>query len=414
MAALSLLSSLVVAVVSAGAPGPSNNAQPPAPSPVPIHIVSSSHEVRFPDEVVFRLEAEAAAPITEVTLFYRLARQKTRVYGYPDFASARKVSADFTLKTGGASYLPSGVDIRYHYMIRDADGNTVSTEEYSLEYKDPRFDWHELRQGDLVILYHDIPLSRVERVAADVSQRLEAVIEMLGLETAPPMKGVILNDRREALRGFPVISQTATLGHLYGGFAFGDYDLFVLAGLNADGMVHEMAHLLLGEAVASPLAKVPAWLNEGLATYFDSTSGGRDATLAAAARRGDLLRLSAMKVVPGKPRDVRLFYAQARSLVEHLVGTYGASRMTSLLAAIDAGADVEEAVAEVYGVGIEEIEGQWRDEVSGATTLAPRPDAGSIGTSALITGAVVVALVVTAYRRFARKAGRDGPDGARP
>ena len=97
---------------------------------------------------------------------------------------------------------------------------------------------------------------------------------MLGLVTAPPMKAVILNNRREADRGLPTVSEAATRGHLYGGFAFRDYDLFVLLGLSEDGIVHEATHLMVNEAVDSPLARVPDWLNEGLATYFESAGSG--------------------------------------------------------------------------------------------------------------------------------------------
>ena len=74
-------------------------------------------------------------------------------------------------------------------------------------------------------------------------------------------------------------------------------------------MVHEATHLLLDRAVDSPLARVPAWLNEGLAMYFESDSYRREATVARAARDSALLRLGAMNTVPGRPEDVRQFYA---------------------------------------------------------------------------------------------------------
>lgn len=403
---LTVLASLVVAIVAMGAPGVS----PPPQSQSPIRVVSSSHEVRFPDEVVFRMEAESNSPITEVALYYRLARLRVKVYGYPEFTPAMHVSTDFRLKTGGSSYLPTGVDIEYYYRIGDASGYTLETDKYLLEYRDPSFPWQKLRQGDMVVLWHDLPADRVKEVAANVDRRLDAVKEMLGLDEVPPMKAVVLSDRREARRAFPVVSDTASREHLFGGFAFQDYDLFVLAGLSEDGMVHEMAHLLLDEAVDSPLARVPAWLNEGLSMYFEAGSQQRAPTLAQAVRHGELLSLRAMNAVPGRPQDVRVFYAQSWSIVKYMIDAYGTERMTSMIGAIGAGVPIDEAVQQAYGISLGELDARWRAEITGSTPLAARPDPGTIATSAIITGAIAIALLVSAFRWLTHVARPSEPD----
>lgn len=394
MAVLSVLAGVAIALVASG---PSDLSPKPQEG-APIWVVSSSHEVDFPDEVVFRLEAESEANITEVRLFYRLARSRIQVYGYPDFTPATEVSADFSLSTDGAGYIPSGVGIEYHYEISDAAGNTFETERYSLEYRDPRFDWQVSRQGELEVLSHDISLDRVQGVAASVVQRLDEIKDAYGLGGLPPMKAVILNSRREAANGFPFISEAASQGHLYGGFAFRDYDLFVLAGLNEDAMVHEGAHLLMAEAVGSPLARVPAWLNEGLATYFESNSSGRQSTAERAVRSGSFLSLGSMNAVPGQPAQVILFYAQSWSVVRHMVETYGTGHMASLLRAINTGSNVDEAVSDVYGLSLDELESEWKSEFAQETSLVPRPDPGTVAVPTLIGGALAVALVVSAWR----------------
>ena len=410
MAVANIVVSVAIAVIAAGGPELSPRPQVAAPSSEPIRVVSTSHEVRFPDEVVFKLDAEADFSITDVTLYYVLAGQSTQVYGYPEFTPATRVTTDFSLRTSGASYLPSGVDIEYYYKISDAEGNTLETERNSLAYRDPRYRWRELRYGDLEILWHDLPASRVERVAAEVDRRLERVKRVLELDEAPPMRAVLLNSFREARRGFPVISEAASRGHLYGGFAFGAYDLFVLAGLSADGMVHEATHLLLDRAVDSPLARVPAWLNEGLAMYFESDSYRREATVARAARDSALLRLGAMNTVPGRPEDVRQFYAQSWSVVDYMIETYGVQRISRLLAALDDGQRIDRAIADVYGISLDELDDAWRREVTGTTTLAPRPDPGTTATTFLIAGAIAVALSVSAYRWLLHRSRRSEPE----
>ena len=394
MSILGIIAGVAVALMGVGIPVPAPDIEPRSP----IHILAHSHEVRFPERVVFNMEAESDSPITAIQLFYTLSGGNIQVYGYPEFAQDTHVTAEFTIKTAGASYVPTGVEIDYFYRITDAKGNTFETDRYSLEYRDPRFRWNKLTRGDLVVLWHDLPRERVEKVAAYVDQRLAAVKSMFGLEDVAPMKAVIVNSRREARAAFPYTSDTATRQHLFGGFAFGEYRLFVMQGLSPDTMIHESTHLLLDQAVDSPMARVPSWLNEGLAMYFEAGSRKRAPIVERAVRSDSLLRLRNMGSQPGRPRDVSTFYAQSWSVVDYLVDTYGADRMIALLAAIDDGDRIDKAVVRTYGLTLDGIERQWKSRIVGETTVVPRPDPGTVGTSALISGAVMVALVASTWR----------------
>ena len=381
---LSLVLGFIVAI--AGLPG--HNPAPESDQQDAIRVVSSSHEIDFPNSLVLKLEAEGDAEITDVMLYYRLGRRDVSIYSYAEFAPAKRVSTDFKIKTSGSSYLPSGVEVEYHYVIQDAAGNTFESDTFSLEYKDPRFRWQTLSRGDMVILWHDRPLSEVEQVATLVSRRLESVKTLLGLETVEPMKAVIVNSAREAGRSFPFISETASRGHLFAGFAFGELDVTVLVGLNPDILVHEMTHLLFDEAVDSPLARVPAWLNEGLAMYFESGSGGREATVLRAARSDSLMPLRSMTRVPGRPRDVMVFYAQASSVVKHMMDAHGPERMAALLAAIDEGKSIDDALRRAYGIDLQELDQEWRFRLTGESPPSPAPSPASSATSAIIAGAL--------------------------
>ena len=348
------------------------------------------------------MEAEADVEITRVTLFYQLLGRTSPVYGYPSFDPGRRITAEFRLSTGGARYIPSGVNIGYHYVIGDAAGDTVQSQRYVVPYRDPALDWNELRVGDLSVLYHDISERRVREVAEDVNLRLGEVKELLGLETSPVMRAVILGSHREADRSFPLVSQAAKRGHLYAGFAFSDFGLFALVGLDRDGMVHEMTHLLLAEAVDNPLSRVPAWLNEGLAMHFEKDSFRRQREVADAARRDAFFSLRSMSNVPGRPEEVRLFYAQSWSVVEFMFKVYGAERMMELLRAIDGGIRIEQAIPEVYGIGVEQLERAWSADVVATTPLARRPDLRTIGSSLIIAAAIAVAAVL-AFTRWASR-----------
>ncbi len=373
-----------------------------AQSPGPIRVLSTSHEIGFPKAVVLRLDAESDSAITQITLHYNLGSREIQVYGYPAFTPARRVSAEFIINTDGASYLPSGVDIQYFYTVADAAGNELESHRLLLEYKDPSFEWKRLQQNDITFLWHDRPAEGVARVAREVDRRLEPVRRLLGADLESPKKAVIVNGSAEAARSFPKVSNAATETHLYGGFAFGDLDLFVIVGLNTDGIIHEMTHLLLAEMVDSPFARIPSWLNEGLAMYFQSSVRGRDVTVSRAADRGGLLPLRSMGSVPGKPEDVRLFYAQSRSVVTHMMSVHGEARMSALLQAINNGQPIEDAVLATYGLTLDDLQRQWQDGLRGESFGVSAVDPGTFGTSLIIASAVAVTMMVILWRWLRR------------
>ena len=368
----------------------------------PIRVVSASHQINFPDGIELRLTATADADISEVTVYYRVGGGDASVYGYPEFESSTEIESTFTFATSGQSYIPPGVDIEYYYVIKDVAGNSLETEPFTLEYLDPTYQWQRMYVGDLELLWHDRPRRLVGDVAADVIERSRAAKQLLGISSPTPMKAVILNSFVETSKSFPNVSEAASEGHVYGGFALGEFDTFVLGSLSVDGMVHEMTHLYVDEAIEGPGVRVPSWLNEGLAMYFESGPRGRDRILARAAVGNRLIPLRSMGAVPGRPDDIRTFYAQSWSIVRYLIDGHGEEGMSDLLAEIGDGAPVEAAVQTVYGKSLEEIDAEWRNSLARRTSLFPRPDPGTFGTSMLIGAAMAAAMLAVGFRWLKR------------
>ena len=383
-----VLAFLVAGASVIGGDGGAPNLSPSAT----VRVVSADHRIEFPDRIVLTVEVESTFDLVEVRLFYRLGRQETTVYGYPTISrTSGTVLAEFEIRTRAAGFIPEGVEIEYYYVFRDSRGEFFESRRFQVEYLDPRYDWQRLDAGGFELLWHDRREEVVEAVAREVNRGLEPIRELLGRLPSHSMRAVIVNDRHEADRVFPIVSQAATDGHLYGGFAYPDYDVFILSGLSVDGMLHEMTHLLIGDALDSPSARVPAWLNEGLAMYFERGSGGRAAIVSDAARSGALLSLRNMGAVPGKPAAVRLFYAQSWSIVDYAAATFGPERMSELLLAINWGQGIEEAIQTAYGLSIDELEAQWRAGIEPEASFTNIVDPGTLGTSLLIAGAMLVA-----------------------
>jgi hypothetical protein len=383
----------VLALLVAGASGIGGfgGVQTLSPSAT-VSIISADHRIEFPERIVLTVEVESTFDLLQVQLFYKIAQQETTIYGYPTLSrTPGTVLAEFEIRTRAGVFIPSGVEIEYYYVFRDSRGELFESGRFQVEYLDPQYDWQRMDAGGFELLWHDRPREAVEAVARQVDRGLLPIMEMLGPLPAHPMRAVIVNDRDEANRAFPVISQAATDGHLYGGFAYPDYELFVLSGLSVDGMLHEMTHLLIDDALDSPLARVPAWLNEGLAMYFEGGAGGRPTDVSDASRSGALLSLRNMGAVPGRPSDVRLFYAQSWSIVTYAVATFGPARMSELLAAINSGQRIDEALQTAFGVSIDKLEAQWRASIRSDASFTHLVDPGTLGTSLIIAGAMIAA-----------------------
>ena len=365
-----VLAAMIALVASAGGLPP---VEPTADTS--IRVMSSEAEVYFPDEVVFRLSAESQEEITGVKLHYRFVNLDTTSYAYPEFSQTSRVDASFRLQTGGSSYVPAGATIEYFYEFTDANGQQSQTEPAVVEYLDPRYDWQRVRTENLEVVYHDRAERDVLEAARIVDRHLADLKDLLGMQSARPVKAVILSSRSEASRSFPFVSQTAHDSHLFGGFAYGEFGLFLLGGLDPDGMTHEAVHVMVHEALDTPYLKMPAWLNEGLAMYFEPRKRHNVALVSVAVRSGEAPPLRYMYSIPGQPGAVRLFYAQARNVVTYMIDALGSDRMTALLRELRSGSEIDEAVQSAYGVSLDELDEQWQSWITRGQAQAGTIDA---------------------------------------
>ena len=213
---VNVLAGLLAIVLSTG------GAPPPEPTvEEPVRVLSSEAEVRFPDEIEFRVTAESEDRITGIRLHYRFVNLSTTSYAYPDFRESSRVNASYRLQTRGSSYVPAGATIEYYYEFTDASGRRSRTEPALVEYLDPRYEWRSVRTDNLLVVYHDRSEQNVLTAARTVDRRLAGLKQLLGLKSTRPVKAVILGGRQEARRTFPFVSQTARDSHLFGGFAYG-------------------------------------------------------------------------------------------------------------------------------------------------------------------------------------------------
>lgn len=343
-----------------------------------IRVIEDTYEIDYGRGIRFSLEvASDAAPISEIRAFFTpLGPGSVTSYSYLDFEPGSTVLASFAISTAGSAYFPPGTPFEVRYRIADEMGNELETPPVMLEYLDPRFDWQKDSLGGITAIHHDLRDSEVESMLDAAAEMLPLIEETMGVEADGAYRGVVVNTRSEADVAFPFVSEASRNPHAFSGFAFARYSIFVLWGTDDEAFVHELSHLLLQEAAPSPIARVPAWLNEGLATYFET--GGTDATrrrLQQVATRESLLPVRVMTSVPGVVGQIPMFYAKSGNFVGYLIERFGRSAVAELLARLDDGMATAEAIETVYGMSLDMLDAQWEAQFYGdPAPAAPTPE----------------------------------------
>ena len=365
-----------------------------------IEVLSESGSVEFPNGLSFSLTAQGSADIVEIRFLHRLRGSSVWSYAYPDFSPGPSVRASLNISVAGSEYLPPGAELEYYYVLGDVQGNVHQTRPNVIEYADHRFHWERAQIGGLQLLYHELPQSHVAAASQSVESRLAYVLELLGVDSFRPVKGVIYNSHAEARQAFPHISRTIAEARVFGGYAFPSSGVFVAIGFRPGIIVHETAHLLLDQALGRYALPLPAWLNEGFASYVEPGSRPHSGTRLSPGS----LPLSSMNSVSGTPDEIPKFYHKAESVVAFMINTYGVERFQRLLNKLSDGRPVEEAMVETYGFGVSDLDSRWSSD--GGEPASPQPGSHRssfpwVNFSGLVLGALAIVVFTAVAARYA-------------
>ena len=146
---------------------------------------------------------------------------------------------------------------------------------------------------------------------------------------------------------------------------------------------HELAHLALHDALLG--RHVPEWLNEGFAIHLSGESIlDRMETLSMATLSETLLPLKQLDWrIPDDLVQTPIAYAESADVVRHLLRTHYSQRFIAMLHRVRGGQSFENAMLDsygfqVYGVGANSLEDEWRREVAKRYSFWPVLFSGSM------------------------------------
>jgi hypothetical protein len=160
---------------------------------------------------------------------------------------------------------------------------------------------------------------------------------------------------------------------------------------------HEMTHVALHDATSG--RPLPRWFNEGLAVFASGESSfDRMRTLSTATLAGTLLPLRQLeRTFPADAVSAEVAYAQAADVVRFLMRQQDRHRFTALIERMAKGQPFESALHDSYGIDLQTLEYEWREDVAKRYTFWPVLFSGT----AIWAG--VITLFVWAWRRKRRK-----------
>ena len=356
-----LLSIAVAIALVTAAPLPGARAQSG------VVVDSTNAENDFPNGVNFSLSFHSDVDLSDlkVTFRYTIPPEGASVYEEPECNGGTKVECTYNLKSGPKLFLVPGANVIYYWQVDDDAGNSVKTQPETFVYDDTRFDWKSTTESNLTVFYYAGDESDVRSLLQTGIEGLQRMEQLLDTQVGFPVK-VFLYDSAEDMQPAALSSSdergVITLGEVF----FSDTAVVAQDVRPEDIMRHELAHIVVRQAVKGPFGNLPAWLDEGTAMYAQSgLLSNEERALESAIESDEVLSLRAMSSASlGRTSvNVSLFYGQSWSIISFLVDQYGEAKFADLFATFKEGSTVDKALEQVYGFDQDGLENAWRESV---------------------------------------------------
>lgn len=259
-----------------------------------------------------------------------------------------------------ADHLTPNTVVTYRWRATDDDGATTLSDEGTIRYDDdrPELDWQRAQLGEATVHWYGGAEAQAIRFGELTAQGVARSEELLGTQLAGPVDVFVYDSREDFFgalgpgarewTGAAAFSELRTIFMWLGGGS---------AAYLERAMVHEVAHIVFHDATDNPYHEPARWLNEGIATWSETSSaGGERAIVELEASGGGLFAFEAItEQFPIGERGGRLSYAQGTTMIDLIVRDHGEAALARLAAAYRDGASDAEALEAATGMPAEEL-----------------------------------------------------------
>ncbi len=327
------------------------------------HSTAVSH---FGQALTFDLIAEADAPITQASLFFRAeGMDDTFTVDLPIATADNVIALTYTADLADI-HLDPFTTIRYWWRLQTAVGDTIDIPPQTLRYEDDRFVWQTMSDDNATVHW-----------VGDGAAMGQLALDIVG-ESTPKLATVFQATATTTpldLYIYPTAADLRAALQLNGQDWVGAHadpalGVMLLSAANSrtaaadlrQAIPHEMSHHALYQT--APYAQFPVWFDEGLASTMESVpDAGYGVVMETAVANETLIPIADLcHAFPTNAEQTILAYAESASFVRYIQTTYGDDGNGRLIAAYGDGADCFSGVERALGVSLAEVEAGWLHE----------------------------------------------------
>ena len=348
---------LVVAAALAVFSGPSGVM---AQTPDGPQVLSTQQRNDFPSLVEFTALVENGADVESAILFYTVLPEGALTRLAADLTRGDVARLSATISTNRRSiYIPVGADFEWFWELTTTDGATIQTDPQIYRYEDPRYDWQAVTYGTLSVFYY-ADRSGAERLLEAGSEVLAEMSALLNVSLEMPVSIYVWQHPSDAVGVERVQSEVFEELVITGGTRV-LADLLHVFQPTRWVVRHELTHILTKLAGDGGIGQLPAWLDEGTATYAEGDwRNRRGRALNFAVNNDQLLSILSLGSATNIPGQVDIFYGQSGALVTYLIDEFGPAQFAALFAVFKHGSTADNALIDVYGFDRDALDARFR------------------------------------------------------
>lgn len=330
-----------------------------------IEVLSDTAVVDFPSAIEFRIEYQSTVEIDDITLFYAIDKRscadQARVHVEPDAGEEGQAAWEWDLTKSYS--IPPGATLFWHWQISDVEGNILTTEEQSVQFDDPNFEWQLLDKDTIQIEWAEGDQQFAELLYGIITNALDSLSLNAGLQLEGDLKFVV----------YPTSADLAEAGvrlpEWVGGVAYPDFNIIILA-IPPDEytwaknvIAHEISHLITHGLIFNCVGgAIPTWLDEGIAKFAETPNEVVNEELVIQALDNDRLPklLSLSNGFSADTNAAHLSYIQSSAVVHFLIDDYGKENLALLLNSVKTGRNFDALLEETYGFNTNELDSLFR------------------------------------------------------
>jgi hypothetical protein len=255
-------------------------------------------------------------------------------------------------------YVVPNTSITYQWRATDGGRVTLSREQ-TLLYDDdrPGLDWQQATIGEATVHWYGDSEQVARRFGELTAEGAGRAEQLLGHEMVAPVD-IFVYDTRDDF--FGALSPGAR--EWFGAATFPEIrTIFMWLGAGSNDylettMVHEVTHVVFGDATENPYHQPAKWFNEGLATWSERRSAAeQQATVESEAGSGLFAFEAIAYDFPFGGRGSSLSYAMGTTMVGMIIDRYGEGAIAMIAEEYRAGASDAAALEAGTGVPVDQL-----------------------------------------------------------